>query len=197
MGAVLVSAFSLVAVVVARRSSFRFARAVEYLALAPQAMPGIIIGIGLFWAFAYAPFGIGGLIQGTLIALIIGFGLRALPTGFGSIAPSVMQIGQELDNAARISGADWVRTFTWVLRSLLTPAFAGALVLTFVTMLKEYSPAIFLASADSNIIGTTMLELWVQGNTGSVAALATIQILITAAFAGVAGLLLKKGRKDA
>jgi iron(III) transport system permease protein len=197
VGAVLVSAFSLLAVVVARRSSFRFARAVEYLALAPQAMPGIIIGIGLFWAFAYAPFGIGGLIQGTLIALIIGFGLRALPTGFGSIAPSVMQIGQELDNAARISGADWVRTFTWVLRSLLTPAFAGALVLTFVTMLKEYSPAIFLASADSNIIGTTMLELWVQGNTGSVAALATIQILITAAFAGIAGLLLKKGRKDA
>ena len=108
-----------------------------------------------------------------------------------------MQIGQELDNAARISGADWVRTFTWVLRSLLTPAFAGALVLTFVTMLKEYSPAIFLASADSNIIGTTMLELWVQGNTGSVAALATIQILLTAAFAGIAGLLLKKGRKDA
>jgi iron(III) transport system permease protein len=197
VGAVLVSAFSLLAVVVARRSSFRFSRTVEYLALAPQAMPGIIIGIGLFWAFAYAPFGIGGLIQGTLVALVIGFGLRALPTGFGSIAPSVMQIGQELDNAARISGADWVRTFTWVLRSLLTPAFLGAMVLTFVTMLKEYSPAIFLGSAKSNIIGTTMLELWVQGNTGSVAALATIQILITAAFAGIAGLLLKKGRKDA
>ena len=65
---------------------------------------------------------------------------------------------------------------------LLTPAFLGALVLTFVTMLKEYSPAVFLASANSNVIGTTMLELWVQGNTGSVAALAAIQIAITAAF---------------
>jgi iron(III) transport system permease protein len=191
VGAVAVSLLSVLAVVVARRSSFRFARAIEYLALAPQAIPGIIIGIGLFWAFAYAPFGIGGLIQGTLFALIIGFGLRALPTGFGSIAPSVMQIGQELDNAARVSGADWVRTFTWVLGRLLTPAFAGAMILTFVAMLKEYSPAIFLASADSNIIGTTMLELWVQGNTGSVAALATIQIAITAAFVGAAGLLMK------
>jgi iron(III) transport system permease protein len=197
VGAVLVSAFALLAVVVARRSTFRFSRTVEYLALAPQAMPGLIIGIGLFWAFAYAPFGVGGLVQGSLVALIIGFGLRALPSGFGSIAPSIMQIGQELDNAARVSGADWVKTFAVILRSLLTPAFAGALVLTFVTMLKEYSPAIFLASAKSNIIGTTMLELWVQGNTGSVAALATIQILITAAFAGVAGLLLRKGRKDA
>ncbi|MEU4427198.1 iron ABC transporter permease [Actinoplanes sp. NPDC024001] len=196
VGAVLVSALSVLAVIVARRSNFRFRRAVEYLSLAPQAMPGIIIGIGLFWAFAYAPFGAGSLIQGTLFALVIGFGLRALPSGFGSIAPSVMQLGAELDNAARVSGADWLRTFTRILGRLMVPAFAGAMILTFVTMLKEYSPAIFLGSADSNILGTTMLELWVQGNTGSVAALATIQIVITAVFVGVAGLLMK-GHRDA
>lgn len=196
VGAVLVSAFAVLAVVVARRSEFRFARTVEYLALAPQAMPGIIVGIGLFWALAYAPFGAGTLIQGTLGALILGFGLRALPSGFGSIAPSVMQIGKELDNAARVAGADWLKTFTAILGKLLVPSFAGAMILTFVTMLKEYSPAIFLGSADSNILGTTMLELWVQGNTGSVAALATIQIAITAAFVGLAGLLMK-GHRDA
>lgn len=195
-GAVVVSAIAVLAVVVARRSTFRFARAVEYLALAPQAMPGIIVGIGLFWAFAYAPFGVGGFLQGTLIAVMIGFGVRALPSGFGSIAPSIMQIGQELDQAARVSGADWLRTVTRVLGRLLTPAFGGALVLTFVTMLKEYTPAIFLKSADSNVIGTTMLELWVQGNTGSVAALATLQIAVTAAFVGLAGLLMK-GHTDA
>jgi iron(III) transport system permease protein len=196
VGAVAVSLLSVLAVLVARRSTFRFRRAVEYLALAPQAMPGIIIGIGLFWAFAYAPLGIGSAIQGTLLALIIGFGLRALPTGFGSIAPAVMQIGQELDNAARVSGADWIKTFGRVLAALLRPAFAGALILTFVTMLKEYSPAIFLASAKTNVIGTTMLELWVQGNTGSVAALATIQIALTAVLVGLAGLLMK-GHQDA
>ncbi|MFJ9899933.1 ABC transporter permease [Streptomyces sp. NPDC091280] len=197
VGAVLVSVLGLLAVMVARRSTFRFRRAAEYLALAPQAMPGIIVGIGLFWAFAYAPFGIGNLLQGTLWAIVIGFGLRALPSGFGSLAPSVMQIGQELDNAARVSGADWIKTFTMILAKLLTPAFAGALVLTFVTMLKEYSPAVFLGSADSKIIGTTMLELWVQGNTGSVAALATLQIAVTAAFVGLAGLLLKGRNNDA
>ncbi|WP_111766007.1 ABC transporter permease [Nakamurella deserti] len=196
-GAILVSALALLAVVVARRSSFRFRRLIEYLALAPQAMPGLIIGIGLFWAFAYAPFGIGGFLQGTLFALIIGFGLRALPTAFGSISPAVMQIAAELDNAARVSGADWIKTFSRILGKLLTPAFVAAVILTFVTMLKEYSPAIFLGSAKTNIIGTTMLELWVQGNTGSVAALATIQIAITAAFVAVAGLLVRGRNKDA
>jgi iron(III) transport system permease protein len=197
LGSVLVSFVALLAVMVARRSTFRFRRAAEYLALAPQAMPGIIVGVGLFWAFAYAPFGISTLIQGSLWAIIIAFGLRALPSGFGSLAPSMMQIGKELDNAARVAGADWIKTFTRILVRLLTPAVAGALVLTFVTMLKEYSPAVFLASADSNIIGTTMLELWVQGNTGSVAALSSIQIAITAVFVALAGLLLKGRNKDA
>jgi iron(III) transport system permease protein len=197
VGAVVVSVFATVAVVVARRSTFRYRRVLEYLALAPQAMPGLIIGIGLFWAFAFLPFGLGGLVQGTLTALIIGFSLRALPIAFGSIAPTVMQIGDELDSAARVAGADWLRTFTRVLSKLLTPAFGAALVLSFVTMFKEYSPAIFLGSAKSNIIGTTMLELWVQGNSGSVAALATIQIVITAVFVGVAGVLMKGRKIDA
>lgn len=191
VGSVLVSTLAVMAVMVARRSTFRFGRAVEYLALIPQSIPGIIIGIGFFWAFAFAPFGIGTLLQGSLGALVIAFGLRALPSAFGSVAPSIMQIGQELDNAARVSGADWLMTFFRVLRVLVTPAFAGALVLTFVIMLKEYSPAVFLSSADSNILGTTMLELWAQGRTGSVAALASIQIIITAVFVALAGLLMK------
>lgn len=196
VGAVLVSTLAVVAVVVSKRSTFRYRKVIEYLALAPQAMPGLIIGIGLFWAFAFLPFNMGSLVQGTIWAIIIGFGLRALPSAFGSISPAVMQIGEELDNAARVNGADWIKMFTRVLAKLLTPAFVAAMVLTFVVMMKEYSPAIFLGSADTNIIGTTMLELWVQGNTGSVAALATIQIVITAVFVGIAGLLMK-GKKDA
>ncbi|GAB13322.1 ABC transporter permease protein [Arthrobacter globiformis NBRC 12137] len=196
VGAILVSVLAVVAVVVSKRSTFRYRKVIEYLALAPQAMPGLIIGIGLFWAFAFMPFNTGTLLQGTLWAIIIGFGLRALPSAFGSISPAVMQIGEELDNAARVNGADWLKMFLRILVKLLTPAFVAAMVLTFVVMMKEYSPAIFLGSADTAVIGTTMLELWVQGNTGSVAALATIQIVITAVFVGVAGLLMK-GKKDA
>jgi len=194
IGAILVSALAMVAVVVAKRSTFRFARALEYLALAPQAIPGIIVGIGFFWAFAIMPGG--NLVQGTLMAVMIAFGLRALPTAFGSISPALMQIATELDNAGRVVGADWVGVFVRILRKLLVPAFAGAMLLVFVTMLKEYSAALFLSSADSNVIGTTMLELWVQGNTGSVAALATIQIAITAVVVGIANLLMKE-KKDA
>jgi iron(III) transport system permease protein len=196
VGAVLVSCLALAAVLVAKRSNFRFARTVEYLALAPQAIPGIIVGIGFFWAFAMLPNSLGGLVQGALAGLIIAFGLRALPTAFGSISPAIMQIANELDNAARTSGADWLGAFMRVLRSLLFPAFMGAIILVFVTMMKEYSAALFLSSAHTGVIGTTMLELWVQGNTGSVAALATIQIAITAVFVALASQFMK-GHADA
>lgn len=196
LGALLVSAVAVLAVMIARRSTFRLGRTVESLALLPQAMPGLIVGIGFFWAFALAPLGLGGLIQGTLFAIIIGFGIRALPSAFGSVAPVTMQIAGELDAAARVAGADWLRTFRRILARLIAPAFGGALILVFVTMMKEYTPAVFLGTASTNVIGTTMLELWIQGTTDAVAALATIQIFITAAVVGIAGRLFR-GHADA
>jgi len=197
IGAVVFSFLATLAVLISRRSTFRFNKVVEYLALAPQAMPGLIIGIGFFWAVAYAPSFIGTILSGTLWILIIAFGLRALPSAYGNLAPVIMQLGTELDNAARVSGADWFRTFTRILAKLIAPAFAGAMVLVFVTMIKEYSPAIFLSSARTNVIGTTALELWTQGNTGSVAALATVQIALTAVFVLIANRLLKGNKENA
>ena len=190
IGAVVIGVLSLLAVLVARRSTFRFRRVLEYLALVPQSIPGIIVGLGFFWAFALVP-GLSGLLLGTLTAVIIAFGLRALPIGFGSVASGIIQVADELDNAARTAGADWLGTFTRVLRKLLVPAFVGALILIFVTMMKEYSAALFLSSADTGVIGTTMLELWAQGSGGAVAALATLQIAITAVVVAVASQFMK------
>jgi len=191
VGAVLVTILVFVVALVAKRSSFRFRRGLDYLALAPQAMPGLIVGIGLFWAIAVLPFGLGGLIHGTLFALIIGFGFRALPSAYGAIAPSILQIGEELDKAANLSGADWLRTVRSILLKILLPSIASAFVLTFISMFKEYSPAIFLQSADSKVFGTTMLEMWAQGATGPVAALAAIQIAIISVVALVASKYMK------
>jgi iron(III) transport system permease protein len=190
VGAIVVGLFISVVVVVARRSTFRLARPLEFLALAPQAIPGIILGIGFFWAFTYLPDAVGS-VRATLVALVIVFGVRSFPAAFGAISPVVMQIGDELDSAARSVGADWWRTFTRVLVRLIAPAFLAAFVLLFVQLIKEFTPAVFLATSDTQVIGTTTLEFWTQGKTGAVAALSTIQIAITAVFVLLAGKLLK------
>lgn len=165
------------AVLVTTRSDFPLRGALSYVALYPRAVPGIIIGIGFLWTLLLIP-GLGE-IRNTLVVLTLAFIVRFLPLGFGAVMPSVLRISTELDRAARVSGASWLTTMWRVLVPLLRPALASAFVLLFVSFLKEYASALFLVARGSEVIGTTMIELWRQGNSGPVAALATIQLLIT------------------
>jgi len=149
----------------------------SYVVLYPRAIPGVIVGIGFLWAFLLVP-GLGPL-RNTIAALTVAFIMRFIPLGFGAISPSILRVSSELDRAARVAGASWLRTMMSVMVPLLRPALLSGFVLLFISFLKEYSSALFLVTRDSEVIGTTMIQLWRQGNSGPVAALATIQLVIT------------------
>jgi iron(III) transport system permease protein len=177
VGGLVATAFVAFAVLVTTRSDFPFRGVLSYVALYPRAVPGIIVGIGFLWSTLLVP-GLGEL-RNTLAVLAVAFTVRFLPIGFGAVVPSVVRVSNELDRAARISGASWLRTMRSVMVPLLRPALASAFVLLFVSFLKEYASALFLVSRGSEVIGTTMIELWRQGNSGPVAALASVQLVIT------------------
>jgi len=180
IGGIVGTFFVAVITLVARRSEFRFARALEYVALFPRALPGIIAGLGFFYAAVWLP-GLD-LIRGTIWILMIAFILRYIPVGFGAIAPALAQVGDELDRGARVSGADWWTTVTRIILPILKPALFSCFALLFIHFFKEYVTAVFLYQPGSEIIGTTMLQLVAQGDNGPVSALATIQVVITAVF---------------
>ena len=159
------------------RSEFPFRGVLAYLALYPRAIPGIIVGIGFLWAFLLIP-GLGPL-RNTVIALAVAFVMRFIPLGFGAIGPSVLRVSGELDRAARVAGASWLTTMGRIMVPLLRPALLSGFVLLFISFLKEYSSALFLVARGSEVIGTTMIELWRQGNSGPVAALSAIQLVVT------------------
>ena len=177
VGGLVATAFIAFAVLVTTRSDFPLRGLLSYVALYPRAVPGIIVGIGFLWSTLLVP-GLGEL-RSTLAVLAVAFTVRFLPIGFGAVVPSVVRVSNELDRAARISGASWLRTMRSVMVPLLRPALASAFVLLFVSFLKEYASALFLVSRGSEVIGTTMIELWRQGNSGPVAALASVQLVIT------------------
>jgi iron(III) transport system permease protein len=54
--------------------------------------------------------------------------------------------------------------------------------LMFIHFFKEYVSAVFLFAPGSEVIGTTMLTFWIQGDTGPVSALAIVQVVITILF---------------
>lgn len=188
LGAAIGTFFIAVIALIARRSDFRYRRPLEYIALFPRSLPGIIAGLGFFYAVLWLPGA--DLIRGTIVVLILAFVIRYIPVGFGAIAPALAQIGEELDRGARISGADWWTTVTRIILPILKPALFSCYALLFIHFFKEYVTAAFLYQPGSEIIGTTMLQLVAQGDNGSVSALATIQVIITALFVILARRLL-------
>ncbi|MGF6174641.1 ABC transporter permease [Ensifer sp. 4252] len=188
LGGIIGTACVVLIALVAKRSEFRFRRALEYVALFPRSLPGIIAGLGFFYAVVWVP-GLD-MIRGTIWILIAAFVVRYIPIGFGAIAPALSQIGEELDRASRISGADWWTTVTRIVLPLLKPALFSSFALLFIHFFKEYVTAVFLYQPGSEIIGSTMLQLYAQGDNGPVSALATIQVIITAFFVFMARRLL-------
>jgi len=180
IGGVLTTLFVALIALIAHRSEFPFRRVLDFLAVYPRAMPGMIVGIGFFWALVIVkPLGT---IRNTIWGLMIAFGVRYLPTAFGAISPMLTKIGTELDYAARTVGADWWTTCREILLKLLKPALYSSFVLLFIQLIKEYGSAVFLVAPGSEVMGLTMLQFWVQGETGPVAALSLLQVGITMVF---------------
>ncbi len=165
-------------------SDFPARRPLTYLALYPRAIPGIIVGIGFLWTFLLIP-GLGA-IRNTVFGLTLAFIARYIPYGFGAVSPALLRIGEELDRAARVVGAGWTTTAARILLPLLRGALYSGYALLFITFLKEYASAVFLFARGSEVMGTTMIELWRQGDSGPVAALAVVQVGITALWLAVA-----------
>lgn len=176
-GAIATALIGLVAIIV-HRSEFRFRGALQYLALFPRAVPGVVAGIGFFYAFALLP-GLG-FLRNSIWILVIAFTMRFIPAGIGAVAPMLLQVSHDLDRAARVQGADWWTTSRRILLPLMRPALVGCFTILFISFFKEYSTAIFLFAPGSEVIGTALLQLWVQGEVGLVAALATIQVAVIA-----------------
>ncbi len=90
-----------------------------------------------------------------------------------------MRVSNELDRAARVAGASWLQMVRSVLAPILFPALMSGYILLFVTFLKEYASAVFLYAPGSEVIGTAIIALGRSGDTGPIAAIASIQTVIT------------------
>jgi len=105
--------------------------------------------------------------------------MRDLPTAYATVAPSFLQIGREIDQSARVSGASWWRTVISIVVPIARPALIACYLIVFISFVKEYASAVFLYAPGNEIIGTTMLSTWAKGEVGPVAALSVIQLVLT------------------
>jgi iron(III) transport system permease protein len=190
VGAILTTAIVALATLVAHRSRFPLRRALPFVMLYPRATPGLIIGIGFFWAYLLTG-AFGDFLRGSIWGIMLAFCVRDLPFAYVVMYPTLARIGEELDRAGRSVGAGWWLTSRRIVLPLLRPAILASFILMFVELLNDYDPALFLVKPSTEVIGTVMLSQFIQGMQGPVAALALVQVAATVVVLAIGAAVLK------
>jgi iron(III) transport system permease protein len=151
-----------------------FPSLVQLLALAPVAVPGLILAIGLYAAYAGPPFSL----YGTGALIVVAFTTRFLPIAVTACGAAVRSLNPELEEAVRVLGGGRLLVLAKVVVPLLKKTLAGAFILIFVICTKELSTAVFLTGPASRVVSVLTLDLSEQGNYEVLAAMGVVLVLI-------------------
>lgn len=149
-------------------------RALEQVAMAPQAVPHLIVGLALVVLMLVLPFRL----YGTLLALLIAYVVIFLPLAYRGVAGVVSQTDDSLSDAARVLGASPFRATRTIVVPLMRPALVATGTLLFILCLTEVSASVMLSSTHNRVLGPTMFNFYDSGGITLVSALAMVQVVI-------------------
>jgi iron(III) transport system permease protein len=183
-------------------------RLLDYSVLVPRAVPGLLAGLSFLWVFLFVPSWLDGILQGfdndaarwlsehfipqlrqlrsTIFALWLAYSVVWLAYGMRLVSTSLLQVGPELEEAARAVGASRGRVTRDVTLPLIKFGMLGAWLMVFLIFEREYSTGVYLLSPGTEVIGAMLVSLWAGGSTDLVAALSFINITLVAIGLGIA-----------
>jgi iron(III) transport system permease protein len=145
--------------------------AVEYLVMFPQAVPRLVFGLALLWAWLNMPIPI----YGTLWLLALAYFTVMLPLGVRTLAGVVLQIDKSLEECARVCGAGWAYQMRTVTLPLLKPGILAAWLLIFMACVRELGASVFLMGPHAKVIGPSIVSAFASSGIELTAAMALIQ----------------------
>jgi iron(III) transport system permease protein len=158
-------------------------RLIDYAALIPLGLPGIVMAVALIQFWLAMPIAL----YGTLAILLLAYTGRYVPLGVRAANSSLRQIDPSLEESARTLGASWGTTMREVTLPLIWPGVFAGWLLIFVPAIQELSASIFLFSSKSITLAVAVYNLYETGYTEPVAALAMINVVIIAVAIWIAG----------
>jgi iron(III) transport system permease protein len=144
--------------------------AIEYVLMFPQAVPRLVFGLGLLWAWINIPIPI----YGTLWLLGIAYFTVFLPLGLRTLAGVVLQVDRSLEECACVCGAGWLHRMRTVSLPLLRPGIAAAWLLIFIASIRELGASLFLMSPQSKVVSPAIINAWLSSSSELSAAMAMI-----------------------
>ncbi|HEX2552309.1 MAG TPA: iron ABC transporter permease [Microvirga sp.] len=179
------TAIALVVAYLVTRNSVRGAFALGYLATAPVAIPGIVLGVGLFLSYSSPVLPL----YGTLWILLIAFLTIEMPAGYQQLSSAFKSIHVELEEAGRILGSTRMNTLRTITAPLLRSNVVATWCFIFIGTIRELSATILLTTADTKLISVIIYDLNESGDLGAISVLGIMLLVISFAVVIVANRL--------
>jgi len=156
------------------RSNMPMRGPMEYIAMVPAAVPRLVFGLGLLWAWINIPIPL----YGTLWLLGIAYFTVFMPLALRTMAGVVMQVDKSLEECARVCGAGWGYQMRTVTLPLLRPGLIAAWLLVFIASVRELGASVFLMGPHSKVIAPSIVNSWLTASSELSAAMALIQTVM-------------------
>ena len=160
-------------------------RVLGFLATAPVAVPGIVLGVGLFLSYTRPPF----VLYGTLWILLLAFLTLSMPAAYQQMQSAFKAIHPELEDASRILGATRLRALWQITAPLLRTSVIATWCFVFGGTIRELSAAVMLFTSETKVISVLIFDLNESGDLAAISVLGLIMLVVTSGIVALANRL--------
>ncbi|WP_458185977.1 ABC transporter permease [Haladaptatus sp. NG-WS-4] len=168
-------------IVVAMLSRARGGRLVEAVAMAPLAVSGVMVGLGMLRGLVFGV-PIGGIrVQvGGAVAIVAAHAVAAYPFVTRNVAPMLSGIDRRMVESARALGATRARALVDVELPLVTAGIVAGAAFAFAISIGEFDSTVILATGSSSYTMPVAVERYLSRQTlGPATAMGTVLLVVT------------------
>ena len=175
--------FSIIAYILVR-TRWAGRSVLDFIIWGSAVVPGMLSGLGLLMVVLGTP--IIGVLYGTVWILIIIVVLQGNTTGVNISKAAIVQVGFDMEEAARVSGAGWLGTYFRIWVPLLAPTLVLLSTMNFVMAAGATSSLILLVSFDNQTLSILALLLTEDGKREAASIVGLAIIIVTTGMALIA-----------
>jgi iron(III) transport system permease protein len=162
----------------------------DFVSWLPFTIPGIILSLGLLTMMLQPAFR---WLYGTMASMILALIIANMPFGVQIMKASLMQLGNELEEASRNCGAGWFRTYVRIVLPLISPTLVVVGVISFIGAARNISQVALLSNTAIRPLSMMQLDYLSEGKYEVASVIATILLAVSLGLALVARLFGYKG----
>jgi iron(III) transport system permease protein len=146
----------------------------DQIATAPLIFPAIVMSVAFLQVFVNLPIPL----YGTLTSVIIASAVRFLPYGMRYAYAGVLQIHEDLEDAAKTAGAGPRLVFVRVVLPLISAALVSCWLFVFLLAAQNVALPLMLVGPGTEIVAVTLFELWQNGQVTELAAMGVLWVAL-------------------